>query len=118
MFGGKKDGGKIGGSRVHFPLHTGETPSRSIEEQSEQPTAPSVYEDRRRKSTKDTEKTDGKGTASGQKGPWDQCRDPGNCNPGPVQELGLPQDSWERAGLMSPSPAKQGLSSTKRDLVA
>ena len=30
----------------------------------------------------------------------------------------LPQDSWERAGLTAPSPAKQGLSSTERDLVA
>ena len=32
--------------------------------------------------------------------------------------LGLPQDSWERAGLMAPSTAKQGLSNTVRDLVA
>ena len=31
---------------------------------------------------------------------------------------GLLQDSWERAGLMAPSPAKQGLSNTVRDLVA
>ena len=31
---------------------------------------------------------------------------------------GLPLDSWERAGLMAPSPAKQGLSNTVRDLVA
>ena len=31
---------------------------------------------------------------------------------------GLLQDSWERARLMAPSPAKQGLSSTERDLVA
>ena len=30
---------------------------------------PSVYEDRRRKSIEDTEKTDGKGIALGQKGP-------------------------------------------------
>ena len=36
----KKDGGKIGGSRVHFPLHLGETPSQSTEEQSEHPTVP------------------------------------------------------------------------------
>ena len=34
--------------------------------------------------------------------------------PGP----GLLQDSWERARLIAPSPAKQGLSSTERDLVA
>ena len=34
------DGDLIGGSRVHFPLHTGETPSRSTEEQNKQPTAP------------------------------------------------------------------------------
>ena len=32
--------------------------------------------------------------------------------------LGLPQDSWERAELMAPTPAKQSLSSTERDLVA
>ena len=30
---------------------------------------------------------------------------------------GLRQDSWERAGLMALSPAKQGLSNTVRDLV-
>ena len=35
-----------------------------------------------------------------------------------LHPLGLPQDSWERARLTDPSPAKQGLSSTKRDLVA
>ena len=37
--------------------------------------------------------------------------------PGPPLP-GLPQDSWERTGLMAPSPAKQGLSNTVRDLVA
>ena len=36
----RKDGSEIGGSRVHFPLNTGETRSQSTEEQSEQPTAP------------------------------------------------------------------------------
>ena len=33
-----QDGGEIGGSRVHFSLHMGETPSQYTEEQSEQPT--------------------------------------------------------------------------------
>ena len=33
---------------------------------------PSVYEDRRPESIEDTEKTDSKGIASGQKGPWDE----------------------------------------------
>ena len=37
--------------------------------------------------------------------------------PGPPQ-WGLRQDSWERARLTAPSPAKQGLSNTVRDLVA
>ena len=37
--------------------------------------------------------------------------------PGPPMQ-GLPQDSWERARLSAPSPAKQGLSNTVRDLVA
>ena len=32
--------------------------------------------------------------------------------------LSLLQDSWERAGLMASSPAKQSLSNTVRDLVA
>ena len=31
---------------------------------------------------------------------------------------GLLQDSWERARLTAPSPAKQGLSSPERDLAA
>ena len=78
---------------------------------------PSIYEDRRTKSTEDTEKTEGKGIASGQKGPWDQHGDQGSCRPRPAL-LGLLQDSWERAVLMAPSPAKQGLSNTGRDLVA
>ena len=30
----------------------------------------------------------------------------------------LPQDSWERAGLMPPAAAKQGLSNNVRDLIA
>ena len=37
--------------------------------------------------------------------------------PGPCPQ-GLQQDSWETAGFMAPSPAKQGLSSLQRDLVA
>ena len=46
---------------------------------------PSIYEDRRPKSIEDTEKkTDGKGIASGQKGPWDQQRDQGDCSPRPT----------------------------------
>ena len=40
------------------------------------------------------------------------------ATPGPTLP-DLPQDSsWERAELTAASPAKQGLSSTKRDLVA
>ena len=78
---------------------------------------PSVYEDRRLKSTEDIEKTEGKGIASGQKGPWDQFGDQSGGSPGPPV-LGLQQDSWERAWLTAPSPAKQGLSNTVRDLVA
>ena len=45
---------------------------------------PSVYEDRRQKSITDTEKTDGKEIASGQKGPWDQQGDQGDCSPRPA----------------------------------
>ena len=35
----REDGGEIGGSGVNFPLHLGETPTHSTEEQSEQPKA-------------------------------------------------------------------------------
>ena len=78
---------------------------------------PSVYKDERPKSTEDTEKTEGKGIASGQKGPWDQRRDQGSCSPRPTTArpaAGLLGKSWVNA----PSPAKQGLSNTVRDLVA
>ena len=76
---------------------------------------PSVYEDRRPKSIDDTEKIDDllqnkkvTGTSMGTR----VTAAPGPCLPG------LPQDSWERARLTTPSPAEQDLSSTERDLVA
>ena len=78
---------------------------------------PSVYEDRRPKSTEDTEKTEGKGIASGQKVPGPSVGTRVAAAPGPPLP-GLRQDSWERARLTAPSPAKQGLSNTVRDLVA
>ena len=61
---GIEDVGKRGGSGVHFPLHMGETDLLRNKKNSQQ--YPSVYEDRRPKSIEDTEKTDGKGIASGQ----------------------------------------------------
>ena len=78
---------------------------------------PSVYEDRRPKSTEDTEKTEGKGIASGQNVPGTNVGTRPAAAPDPPM-WGLLQDSWERAGLTAPSAAKQGLSNTVRDLVA
>ena len=78
---------------------------------------PSVYEDKRPKSTEDTEKTDSKGIALGQKVPRTNKGTRTTAAAGPPVQ-GLPQDSWERARLTAPSPAKQGLSNTVRDLVA
>ena len=63
---------------------------------------PSVYEDRRPKSIEDTEKTDGKGIASGQKGPWDQHRDQGDCSPRPAPArpaAGHLGESWVNSSL-------------------
>ena len=77
----------------------------------------SVYKDRRPKITEDTEKTEGKGIASGQNVPGTSAGTRAAAAPGPPLP-GLLQDSWERAGLTAPSPAKQGLSNTVRDLVA
>ena len=76
---GPEDGREIGGSRVHFPLHLAHLLRNKVNSQQ----YPSVYEDRRQKSITDTEKTDGKEIASGQKGPWDQHGDQGNCSPRP-----------------------------------
>ena len=78
---------------------------------------PSVYEDRRPKSTEDTEKTEGKGIASRQKGPWDQWGDQGSCSPRPARE-GPAAGLLGGSQLTAPSTAKQGLSNTVRDLVA
>ena len=78
---------------------------------------PSIYEDRRPKSTEDTEKTEGKGIASRQKVPETNTGTRAAAAPGPPVQ-GLPQDSWERARLTAPYAAKQGLSNTVRDLVA
>ena len=63
---------------------------------------PSIYEDRRSKSTEDTEKTDGKGIASGQKGPWDQHEDQGNCSPRPAP-------AGPATGLLGESQANDSL---------
>ena len=78
---------------------------------------PSIYEDRRPKSTEDTEKTKGKGLLQNKKVPGTSAGTREAAAPGPCPQ-DLPQDNWERAKLTAPSPAEQGLSSTERDLVA
>ena len=63
---------------------------------------PSVYEDRRPKSIEVTEKTDSKGIASGQKCPWGQHGDQGNCSPRPAPAgpaTGLLGDSCANGSL-------------------
>ena len=63
---------------------------------------PSIYEDRKPKSIEDTEKTDGKETASGQKGPWDQRGDHGDCSARPAPSrhaAGLLGESWVNGSL-------------------
>ena len=57
---------------------------------------PSIYEDRRPKSIEDTEKTDGKGIASGEKGPWDQRREQGDSSPRLMP-------TWPATGLLGDS---------------
>ena len=72
---------------------------------------PSIYEDRRPKGIQV------RGLLQDNKVPGTSAGNRGTAVPGPCRP-GLPKDSWERAGLIPPSPAKQGLSSTERDLVA
>ena len=82
---------------------------------------PSIYEDRRPKSIEDTERTV-RGLLQDNMVPGTSAGTRVTIAPGlaPARSASglLGQDSWERAGLMAPSPAKQGLSSTERDLVA
>ena len=77
---------------------------------------PSIYEDRRPKSTEDTEKTKGKGLLQNKKVPGTSAGTRAAAAPG-LPKPGLLQDSWERARLTAPSPAKQGLSSTEGYMV-
>ena len=63
---------------------------------------PSIYEDRRLKSTEDTEKKEDKGIATGQKCPCDLHRDQGSCSPGPALDghaAGLLGDSQVNSPL-------------------
>ena len=60
---------------------------------------PSVYEDRRPKSIEDTEKTDSKGIASGNKGPWDQRGEQGDCSPRLAPTTGLLGESQVNSTL-------------------
>ena len=113
----REHGDGIGGSRVNFPLHLGETPTILLRKEANSQKQPSVHEDRRPKSIEDTEKTEGKGIASRQKGLWDQRGDQGGCSPRPAcvgPAAGLLGESQVKA----PFAAKQGLSNTVRDLVA
>ena len=78
---------------------------------------PSIYEDRRPKSIEDTEKTDGKGMLQDKKVPGTSAGTSATAAPGRSPPHTV-QDSWERAVLTTHAHAKQGLSSTERDLVA
>ena len=61
-----EDDSKIGGSGVHFPLHMGGTPSRSSEEQSEQPMVSQHIWRLEAKTVEDIEKSGSKESALGQ----------------------------------------------------
>ena len=63
------------------------------------------------------QKTEGKGIAARQKGPWDQRGDQGGCSPRPAR-VGPAAGLLGENRLTVPSAAKQGLSNTVRDLVA
>ena len=78
---------------------------------------PSVYEDRDQKVQRTLRKQKVRGLLQDKKVPGTNAGTRAAAAPGPPMQ-GLQQDSWQRAGLMAPSPAKQGLSNTVRDLVA
>ena len=93
----------------------------------------SVYEDRRPKSIEDTEKTEGKGTASGQKGPWDQLPDQGGYSSrpapagpasgllgesrvnGPLPCQTRPEQHCERPGCLKSHGGEKGRSGKPRE---
>ena len=107
----------IRGSIVKFLLHWVKHPSNLLRNKANSQKHPSIYESRRTKSIEDSEKTEGKGDASGQKGLWDQRWDQGFEAP-VLTLMGLRQDSWETAWLSASSLDKQCLSNTLGDLVA
>ena len=110
-------GGSAGGApHTHFPCTWVKHLLNLLRNKVNSQQYPRIFEDRRRKSIQETEKTDGKGIASGQKGPWDQCGEEGDCSPrlAPKGAAGLLGESPVNSSL----PAKQGLNSTNRDLVA
>ena len=78
---------------------------------------PSVYEDRKPKVQRTLRKQKVRGLLQDKKVPGTNAGIRAAVAPDPPMR-GLPQDSWERAGLTAPSAAKQGLSNTVRDLVA
>ena len=57
-----EDGREIGGSGVHFPLRTGESPA-DLRNRANSQWYSSIYEDRRLKIVEDIEKSDGKKSA-------------------------------------------------------
>ena len=112
-----EDGGEIGWSGVYFPLHTGETPSRSTEKQSEQPTVPQrLWRQESKKNRRNWKKQTVGGLLQDKSVPGTSAGTRATAAPG-LCLLGQTQDSWERAELMTASPAKEGLGRTKRDLV-
>ena len=58
----REDGGKMGGSGVHFPLHTGESLA-DLRNRVNSQWYSSIYEDRRPKIVEDIEKSDSKKSA-------------------------------------------------------
>ena len=60
-----EEGSKLGGRGVHFPPHTGKTPSQSLRNRVNSQGYPSIYEDWRPKIVEDIEKSYGETIKSG-----------------------------------------------------
>ena len=104
----KENGSGIGGTESTSPCTWVKHLPDLLKNKASSQQHPSVYEDRRPKSIDNTEKTDGKGIASGQKGPWNQLRDQGDCSPRPAPArpaTGLQGESQVNSSL----PCQTGL---------
>ena len=113
---GKEDGGEIGGSELTSPCTWVKHLPTLLRNKQIAKSSPEFRKTGDQKVQKTLRKQKVRGLLQDKKVPGTNTGTRATAAPGlPVRVL--PQDSWERAQLMAPSAAKQGLSNTVTDPV-